>query len=125
MWADALNHQVRRCGFKSFWQPYLWHFRIVEAVNLLTLFTIEVRMLVIIMFVAVAVAEFISRAIAVAFNRMNQMVLTEEIQRTEDIRLVDAQNLILQLRQRNRTQGLHQFLQHDNTVSRRFYAVLL
>ena len=77
MWADALNHQVRRCGFKSFWQPYLWHFRIVEAVSLLTLFTIEVRMLVIIMFVAVAVAEFIPRAIAVAFNRMDQMVLID------------------------------------------------
>ena len=90
MWADALNHQVRRCGFKSFGQPYLWHFRIVEAVSLLTLFTVEVGMLVIIMFVAVTVAEFIPRAIAVAFNRMDQMVLTEEIQRTEDVRLVDG-----------------------------------
>ena len=104
MWADALNHQVRRCGFKSFGQPYLWHFRIVEAVSLLTLFTIEVRMLVIIMFVAVAVAEFIPRAIAVAFNRMDQMVLTEEIQRTEDVRLVDGANLPFQFCQRL---GLH------------------
>ena len=45
-------------------------------------------MLVVIMFMAMAVTELIPCAVAVAFNRMDQMVFAEEIQRTEDVRLV-------------------------------------
>ena len=56
--------------------------------------------LVVIMFVAIlAVAEFVAYTIATVLDDMHQMVLAEKGESTEDARLVDRQNLILQFRQ--------------------------
>jgi hypothetical protein len=63
-----------------------------------------------------AVTELISCAVAVAFNRMDQMVFAEEIQRTEDVRLVDGANLPLQLCQGLGLHGCCQCLDDHNPV---------
>ena len=53
--------------------------------------------LVVIVVVAVTVAEFIAYAVAAAFNGMYEMVLTEEREGSEDIRLVNGLDPALQL----------------------------
>ena len=49
-----------------------------QAIGLLAYLTEEMGMLVVIMVVAVAVAELVFRAITATFNGMYQMVLAEE-----------------------------------------------
>jgi hypothetical protein len=73
-------------------------------------------MLVVIVLMTMAVAEFIPCAITVALDRMDQVVLTEEVQRTEDVRLVDSADLPFQLSQRLRLHGSCQSLHYHNTV---------
>ena len=50
----------------------------VKAVSALTYLAEEVRMLVIVVLLAVTVAEFIFRAVAAALNRMHQMMFPEQ-----------------------------------------------
>ena len=64
----------------------------VKAVSALTYLAEEVRMLVIVVLLAVTVAEFIFRAVAAALNRMHQMMFPEQGESTEDIRLIDGSN---------------------------------
>ena len=69
----------------------------VTAIGLLANLTKEVWVLVVIVVVAVTVAEFIAYAVAAAFNGMYEMVLTEEREGSEDIRLVNGLDPALQL----------------------------
>jgi hypothetical protein len=69
----------------------------VETIGLLTHLTIEVGMLVVVVVVAVTVAELIAYAVAAAFNGVYEMMLTEEREGSEDIRLVDGLDPALQL----------------------------
>ena len=64
----------------------------VEAVSALTNFAEEVRVLVVVVLLAVTMAEFIFRAVAAALNRMHQMMFPEQGESTEDIRLIDGSN---------------------------------
>ena len=58
---------------------------------------VEVDVLVVVLMVAiVAIAQFIAYAVATVFQDVYQMMLTEEGECTEDARLVDRQNLVLQ-----------------------------
>ena len=54
-------------------------------------------MLVVVVVVAVTVAELIAYAVAAAFNGVYEMMLTEEREGSEDIRLVDGLDPALQL----------------------------
>ena len=101
------------------------YFRIVEAIGLLTLLAEEMRMDILIMFVIMAMAEFIPYSLAATLYHMHKVVLTEECQRSEDIRLVDGQNPTFQLCEGYRSQAFSQLFYHDNTVGRRLDAVLL
>ena len=80
---------------------------------------------ILVVLVVVAMTEFIAHTLAAALDDMHEVVLSEECQGAEDVRLVDAQDFIFQFRQGDGMQCLHQFLQHDDTVSRRLDAVLL
>ena len=80
---------------------------------------------ILVVLMVVAMAEFIAYTLAATLDDMHEVVLTEKCQGAEDVRLVDAQDLIFQFRQGDGMQCLHQFLQHDDTVSRRLDAVLL
>ena len=104
---------------------YFGYLRIVEAIGLLTLFTEEMRMDILIMVVILAMAEFIAHSLTAPFNDMHEMVLTEECQCTEDIRLVDGQNLRFQLCERHRAQACGQCPHHDDAVRRRLDTVFL
>ena len=75
----------------------MWYLHAVETIGLLAHLTVEVGVLVVIVFVAVTVAEFIAYAVAAAFNGMYEMVLTEEREGSEDIRLVNGLDPALQL----------------------------
>lgn len=80
------------------------HFGIVEAVGLVALLTIEVRMLVVVMIMVMTMAEFVFRTIVTAFDGMYEMVLTEEHKTSEDVRLIDGLDPALQFGERL---GLH------------------
>ena len=110
---------------KALGQLNLRHIGIVETERLLTSLTEEVRMLVVVVLVVVAVAELIAHTLAAALDDMHEVMLAEEGQGTEDVRLVDGQDLIFQLRQGDGMQGLHQFLEYHNTVCRRLDTVFL
>lgn len=73
-------------------QLRIWHLQMVEAVSALTNFAEEVRVLVVVVLLAVTMAEFIFRAVAAALNRMHQMMFPEQGESTEDIRLIDGSN---------------------------------
>ena len=61
------------------WGKYrFWHLQMVETVGALTYLTVEMGMLVIIVFLTVTVTEFVFRAVAATLDGMYQMVLTEQ-----------------------------------------------
>lgn len=62
---------------------------VVETERASALFTMEVWVLVVVMVVIIAVAEFIAQAIAV-LDDMHEVFLSEEREGTEDVRLVDG-----------------------------------
>ena len=82
-------------------------------------------MLVVIVLMVVTVAQFIAHPLAAALDDMHEMMLTEECQRPEDVRLVDTQDPVFQFPESDGMQGFHQFFQHHDAVSRRLDAVLL
>ena len=60
---------------------------------------VEVDVLVVVIGVAVvAVAQLVAHAVATILDDMHQMVFAEQRQRTEDARLVNRQDLVLQFR---------------------------
>ena len=65
----------------------------------MTALTVEMYVLVVVLMMAiVTMAQFVAHTVATVFQNMHQVVLAEERERTEDARLVDRQNLILQFR---------------------------
>ena len=99
VWANAFDNVVRRPLLKALGQLNLRHIGIVETEGLLTSLTEEVRMLVVVVLVVVAVAELITHTLAAALDDMHEVMLAKEGQGTEDVRLVDGQDLIFQLRE--------------------------
>jgi hypothetical protein len=86
---------------------------------------VEMYMLIVVGIVAiVAVTELIAYTIATIFDDMHQVVLTEEGKGTEDTRLVNRQDLIFQLGERQRTLGIGQRLYYHDTIGCGFYAML-
>ena len=69
----------------------------VKAIGLLANLTKEVWVLVVIVVMTVTMTEFIAYAIAATFDGVYEMVLTEEREGSEDIRLVDGLDPALQL----------------------------
>ena len=101
------------------------HIGIVETVGLMTLLTVEVRMLVVVVLMTMTVAELVLGAVAAALDGVYQMVLLEEHQGTEYVRLVDSQDLPLEFCQRLGLHGRGKGLGHHDTVGGGFDAVLL
>ena len=95
--AYSFYHQVGTFLLEAFRQRYLRHVRIVETVGLLALFAIEMGVYVLIVVVVVAVTELIAHAVAAVLEDVNEVVLSKQRQRAEDARLVNGQDLVLQL----------------------------
>ena len=87
-------------------------------------FAVEMYMHVVVDGMVVAVTEFIASAFAV-FKNMDEVLLFEKCQGSEDTRLVDAANVVIELAHREGTACFSQGLCHDNTVGCGADAVLL
>ena len=122
--AYSFDHQVGRNLLEAFGQLNIWHLTIVEAIGLLASLTVEVGMYIFIVIVIVAVTDLISGTIGVSFDDMHKPMLLEETECTEDVRLVDGENLVFQLSQCHRTHSRSQFPDYDDTISCRLNAVL-
>jgi hypothetical protein len=83
------------------------------------------RMHILVVVVIVAVADLIPGTIGASFDDMHEPMLFEETECTEDVRLVDGENLVFQLSQCHRTHSRSQFSDYDDAIGRRLNAVLL
>ena len=101
---------------KTLWQVDVRQRYTLQTVCLLTHFTEEVRMLVVVMLMTMTVTELVFSAIAAAFDGMYQMVFAKECQGTEHIRFVDGSYPVLQFSQRLRQHRRCQSLHHNYTV---------
>ena len=81
----------------------------------MAVFAVEVRVLVVVVMVVVAVAEFIAQAVAI-LNGVHQVLLAEERQRPEDVRLVYGPDEPLQFGKRQWSHGRSQGFRYDNAV---------
>ena len=97
MWAYSFDDVIDRMDLEPLRYSRFGQLHAVETIGLLTHLTIEVGMLVVVVVVAVTVAELIAYAVAAAFNGVYEMMLTEEREGSEDIRLVDGLDPALQL----------------------------
>ena len=80
---------------------------------------------ILIVIMIVTVTDLIPGAVGASFDDMHKPVLLEDAERPEDVRLVDGEDLVFQLRKRHRTQSRRQLPDHDDTVGRRLDTVLL
>ena len=106
-------------------QLHLGHFNTIETIRLLAHLTVEVWVLVVIVVLAVTTAELIACAVAATFDGMHQVLLTEEGEGSEDIRLVDGLDPALQFRQRLGQHRAGQRLHHHDAIGSGFDVVLL
>ena len=83
------------------------------------------HMLVVILMVGTAVAQFIAHSIATVFERMNKVVLAKEGQTTGNTRLVHREQGIFQFKKRHRTTSPVKRFSHEDAVSRRANAVVV
>ena len=70
---------------KAWRQCDLWQFHSLQAVGLLAHLTEEVGVLVVVVVMAVAVAEFVFRTVTATLDGVYQMVLTEKGQGAEHV----------------------------------------
>ncbi len=91
------------------------NFCVVEAERASALLTMEVWVLVVVMVVIIAVAEFIAQAIAV-LNDMHEVLLSEEREGTEDVRLVDGADGMFKFDERHGSHGRGESLDYDNAI---------
>ncbi len=94
-----------------------WNFCVVEAERASALLTMEVWVLVVVMVVIIAVAEFIAQAIAV-LDDMHEVFFSEEREGTEDVRLVDGADGMFKFDERHGSHGRGESLDDDNAIGR-------
>ncbi len=82
-WANAFEHKIGTLHQISFGQLNFRNGQFFKTNGLATSLTMEMNMHVVVDSMVMAVAEFISHAIAV-FKHMHEMMLLEECQSTED-----------------------------------------
>ncbi len=97
--AEALGHVVDARQLVTLGQLDAGYGDVIDAERAVAGFAVEVYVLVVIVLVAVvAQAEFVAHAVTAVLDDMYQVVLTEQRQGSEYTRLVNRQNLVLQLR---------------------------
>ncbi len=95
--ADSFHKKIRAVVFVSFGQAYGWYGNGVEANYAPAILAEKVNVLVVIVFFAVAKAQFIACAAVAVFDGVNQMVLTEYSERAKDVRFVDEHKRVFKL----------------------------
>ena len=99
-----------------------WNLCVVEAERASALLTMEVWMLVVVVVVPMTVAELVAQAIAV-LNDMHEVLLSEEREGTEDVRLVDGADGMFKFDERHGSHGRGESLDDDNAIGRWPYVV--
>ena len=123
IWAFAFDDVIDGGHFISIGQVNQGDFYVVQTKGLMTMFAIEMHMNIIIVFMAVTMAQFIAHSISSVFDDMDEMMLLEEIESTEDTRLINGQYLCFQLTERHRTVASQQGINHDNAIGCGFDAM--
>ena len=122
--ADALGHIVYAIHEETVRESHLRDGQILKAESAVAYFAVEMHVSVIIG-LTFGVTEFIADALATVINPVEQMVLIEKSQSTENSGLVNRVNTLLQLRHGDWALTPGQRLEHQHPVGRRFYPVLL
>jgi hypothetical protein len=120
---DALDQKTDSLTDIAFREFHPWHMKFMQAVGLMTLFTKEVNMLIIVLLRVMAVAPLILSSSINALYGMNQMILPEKHERTENIRLIDRQNPILQFRHGKGALPFRKSLHDKDTIGSRTNAM--
>ena len=81
-------------------------------------------MLIVVVLVIVTMAELVSDAVGTALDGVYKVVLPEQGERTEDVRLVDGLDPSFQLSQRLGLHRTRQSSRYHNPVGRRLHTML-
>lgn len=92
-WANAFEHKISTLHQIAFGQLNFRNGQFFKTNGLSASFTMEMNMHVVVYSMVVAVAEFISHAIAV-FKHMDKVMFLEERQTAENARFVDATDTV-------------------------------
>ena len=103
-------------GVKALRQFYLRHLNAIQTVGLLALLAVEVGMHIIVVIIVMTMAEFKAQTIHSAIDGMHQVMLAEELQRTENARFIDCIDSVLQLGHGLWQHRSFERLYHRNTV---------
>ena len=125
VWAEAFDDEVGRAGTEAVGESDVGHAHVVKTEGLLTTLAEEVGVHVLVVLVAVAVAELVLHAFTPTLDDMHQVVFAEKSKGTENTRFVDGKNLTFQLSKRHGIFGCGQRLGHYNAVGRGLHTMLL
>ena len=96
----------------------------MQAIGALTFLTIEMSMLIIVLVMILAGAQFVTKCTTAIFNGMYEMMLQEDGEGAEDSAPFGSGHLLLQFLQRKRAQAPFQFLVDKKSHGRGFHASL-
>jgi len=122
--ADALDNVAGGGDGEAGRHSNAGHGNAVETEGALAALAEEMDMEVVVLLATVAVAQLVAQCPCPVFDDMGQMMVAEKGEGTEDARLVDGQDLQLQLGQRQRPGRQGQLAQHYNAVGRGLDAML-
>ena len=122
--ADALGHIVHALHKETVRESHLRDGNLPKAESAVAYFAVEMHVTVIIGF-TFSVTELIADAIATVIDPVEQMVLIEKSQSTENSGLVNRVKTLLQLRHGDWALTPGKCLEHQQPVGRRLDPVLL
>lgn len=100
--ADALDHVIDGSHLESLGKGNDGNGRVVETESAVALLAEEMGVQVVVLIVVVLTAAQLVAHVALAvLHVVHQMVVAEELQRAEDARLVDGEDLVLQVLHRH------------------------
>ena len=125
IWALAFDDVIDSSHFISIGQINQGDFYVVQTKRLMAMLAKEMNVNIIIVFMAVTMTQFIAHPITSVLDDMDEMMLLEKIESTENTRLVNGQYLCFQLTERHGTVASQQGINHDNAIGCGFDAMRL
>lgn len=113
---DSLDEVVETRSFVALGQGDDGYGDVPKTERAMAALAMEVGMLVIVLVVAVALTELVVYAFAAALDDVNQVLVAEKGEDTEDAGAVQCQQPLLQFCQRERTVAVGQGARHEQTV---------
>ena len=124
IWADAFD-EVGGCGHAVFfWELDRWNVDVVKTECGVTTLTEKMHVCVVVRLVVVAETKFIQGSIAAVLNGVDEVFFTEEGECPEDAGLIEGDQPFLEFSKGERTGGIGQSLNDDDSVGCRSDVVL-